>query len=194
MDDFYSVASFGLIHAAKRFDPKKNIKFKTFAEQRIKGSVLDHFRKENKQSRGQYVKFKTLLNQIDLLEHERKESLSQEEVCEALSISRQDLSDCLIQNQFLMEQSDDDNTYVTDNALEKLETQHYLNKLEKAIDSLTKLEKTTLILYYHEEFSQKDIGFVLGYSESRVCQIIKRAISKLQDTLEVACMKRDSSI
>jgi len=194
MDDFYSVASFGLIHAAMRFDPKKNIKFKTFAEQRIKGSVIDYLRKENKQSRGQYVKYKSLIKKIDLLEHQRGCSLSQEEICEALFLTRQELSDCLIQNQFLMEQADDDNTHVNDNALEKLETQHFLNKLDEAILSLTRLEKLTLMMYYHEEFSLSEIGFILGYSESRVCQIIKKTITNLQEIMGVTCVKRDISI
>ncbi len=189
-DDLLSYGVLGLIDAIEKYDISKNVKFVTYASLRIKGSIIDNIRKLDWAPRGlrQRVKKVEECYQRFLLENGREPT--ENELARALSITEKEL------NKFM------DNSYVynivsfdeqisasiSEGSLVDLfnespdsifEEKELVANLSEGIESLSEKEKQVISLYYYDELTLKEIGKVLGVSESRVCQIHSKSILKL---------------
>lgn len=194
-DDLYGAGVLGLIDAVERFDISRGIAFTTFAEMRVRGAILDNLRSLDWASRNIRKRSREIQAAYAHIEQEKGESASEEEVAAHLKISLSELRELLQDLRGLSvldldEKNDDTGLSAIDmvrdsaaSALDELEMKQIKKNLAKMIDKLPERERQVVALYYHDELNMKEIGEVLGVSESRVSQLRTQAIVRLRANL-----------
>jgi len=194
--DLMSVAVIGLITAAERFDPKRGIQFKTFAEKRIMGSIMDELRAQDWLPRTLREKYKRLEQEFSVLEQKLGRNPTSEEVAAAMGMDLEKYFQLVEEVHSLsfmsLEdfQEDEDGSpfgflhFLADNGTENPQNQimakQLLQALGNAIEALPEKERTVITLYYYEELNLKEIGEVLGLTESRISQLHSQAVIRLK--------------
>jgi len=199
-EDLESAGIIGLIDAVDKFDPSRGVKLKTYAEIRIRGAVLDELRSRDFVSRSVRDKYKKIKNAYADLEGRLGRSVTDEEVSRymgieldelhsllgevsaAAVINAEDLCGDLGQKGSVLDLIADDSISDISQMLCDKET---MKVLAEAIDSLPEKERLVVALYYYEELTLKEVGAVLGVSESRVCQIHTKAVCRLGNKLKI---------
>ncbi len=199
-EDLISAGIIGLIEAYKRYDPSKKVKFKTYAEYRIKGAILDEIRKMSIISRSIKEKATRLEEKIKELYSQLGRMPEDEEIAQEMNLSLDEYYKMLesirgislidlesVRQKILnlkeedilnfLDSSEKDSTYEL-YALKELKEQ-----LEKALTYLSEKERLVLALYYYEDLTMKEIAQILGYTESRISQIHNQALLKLRSLL-----------
>lgn len=193
-DDMISAGMMGLINAADRFRPEENVLFKTFAEKRVKGAILDEARKMDWASRPLREKHTRLTQTISRLGHKLGRDPVEKEVAEELEMSVEDYRDMLSQVGFLgcvslhEEISPETGSTMLDllpdengpNPVTVLESDDLTHRIADMLEMLTDRERQVVALYYYEELSQKEIAEVMGVTEGRVSQLHSQALLKLK--------------
>ena len=200
-DDLLSQALVGLIDAVDRFDPGRGIKFETYAYHRIRGAVMDMLRDMDWLPRSVRQREHDMASAYSRLLGALGYPPSDEQLAGALGITVSELDDiahglALQTMQSLDEavsgQSHDAHGWedvalgdsVADESVlmpeDHVESQAERDLLAKAIQVLPDSERTVISLYYHEGLTLKEIGKVLGVTESRVCQIHGKALMRLR--------------
>lgn len=192
----------GLIDAIEKFNPEFNIKFETYAISRIKGAIIDSLRALDWLPRSLRFKAKELDKIYQELEAKLKRPPTEEELAEALEINvdqlRQLLSELSYSSVIALEETlksspsgDEESTmidFVQDEQMsdpfESLENEEAKELLVKAVQELPEKERKVVILYYYSGLTLKEIGELLGVSESRASQIHSKAISMLRSMLK----------
>ncbi|NJD37908.1 MAG: FliA/WhiG family RNA polymerase sigma factor [Geobacter sp.] len=198
--DISSAAVIGLINAADRFDPERGVLFKTFAEQHIRGAILDELRANDNLSRTMRDRSKMVEREMHAQERRLGRNPSAEEMAEALQISLDDyysLLDDIHEYSFIsLEDSWDDEeghplslADVLGDDEEKSPQNRVMagqlaQSLGTAIEALPEKERLAVTLYYYEEMNLKEIGAVLGLTESRICQILSQAMVRLKGKMK----------
>ncbi len=195
LDELKSAAMYGLMEAAGRFDPGKGILFKTFAESRIRGAVLDEVRKMDWFSRSMREKQSRLLKTMKRLELETGRDPTEEELAEALHMSIGEYQKLLNEIGHLgfvslyetLNTSRDGETFMDQledetgkSPEEELSTRELTLELAGQLDKLSEKERLVLTLFYYEEFTQKEIADILDLSEGRISQLHSQALLKLK--------------
>ena len=200
-DDLLSQAVVGLIDAVDRYDASRGVKFETYAYARIRGAVMDMLREMDWSPRSLRQKETELKNAYARVEAERGRPATDDEVAEAMGISREQF-DALAQEvapwatvsleETIASGAEDGEITVADliedeDAVspEKYAEQREMKRLlVEAIGDLPEQERTVLALYYIEGLTLKEVGKALGVTESRACQVHSKAIMRLQTKLE----------
>jgi RNA polymerase sigma factor for flagellar operon FliA len=199
--DLMSSAMIGLINAADRFDPSRGVLFKTFAEQHIRGTILDELRSYDVLSRSMRDKYKRLERELRSLEHLLGRHPSSEEVAAALVMTLDDyyelLDDVHVFTFISLDDSwegDDGSPLCLADVLcetdakspqQQVISMQLADALGKAIDTLPEKERLAVTLYYNEDFNLKEIGETLGLTESRISQLISQAMVRLRTRLRL---------
>jgi len=199
-DDLRSAAVIGLISAAERFDPSRGVQFKTFAEQRIRGTIMDELRAQDWLTRSLRDKFKKLEREFSHLEQRLGRNPSSDEVALAMGLELKDYFRLLEEIHLLSFVSLDDAWHDEDGApfglLDVLEdkgtespqsqliARQTVERLAEAIDNLPEKERIVITLYYYEELNLKEIGAVLDLTESRISQLHSQAIIRLRGKMK----------
>ncbi len=199
-DDLMSAAVIGLITAAERFDPTRGVLFKTFAEQRIRGTIMDELRSQDWLTRSLRDKFKRLEREFSALEQRFGRNPTSEEVAASLGMELQDYFRLLEEVHLLSFVSLNDSWEDEDgspfglldvledkgceNPQNKLMARQMVDSLAEAIDTLPEKERIVITLYYYEELNLKEIGSVLNLTESRISQLNSQAIIRLRSKLK----------
>lgn len=189
-EDLISYGVVGLIDAIEKFDISKNIKFKTYASIRIRGSIIDQIREIDWVPRSVRQKAKIVERAIQSLEQELNRYPTELELAEKLEIEKGKLITILneISSFNIISLEEKIEKGVTSdipkdekNLPEDLFLENELKEvLRKTIEKLPEKEKMIITLYYYEELTYKEIGKILNISESRVSQIHSKAISYLK--------------
>ena len=198
-DDLVSAGVLGLIDAVDKFDPSRAILFKTYAEFRIKGAMLDELRSMDWVPRSIRKKTSQLEKLWQRLEGELGRPPSDEEAAAALNLSVPDYLKLLhevrtinildldafraVDKSGARETRDIYDILADESALDALTaiTQDETREvLAKAIEELAEKERLVITLYYHEELTMKEIGQVLGYTESRISQLHTKSLLRLK--------------
>ncbi len=199
-DDLVGYGVFGLLDAIEKFDPNKDIKFKTYAVTRIRGAIYDELRSIDWVPRSVRQKAKELERVIGKLENRLGRSAKDEEISKELGISIKDLRTLILKISGASILSLSDVWYVGDESdkvsvMETIESPRSLNPdvivereevkniIVQAISDLPDKEKKVLILYYYEDLTLKEIGEVLQVTESRISQLHTKAIMRLRSKL-----------
>ena len=198
--DLTSAAVIGLINAADRFDPARGVLFKTFAEQHVRGAIIDELRSYDILSRSMREKYKRLEREVTILEHALCRNPTSEEVAEALSISLDEYFDLLDDVHVLTFislddswEDDDGNLLCLSDVLSEQEEspQHQVIRMQlakalgDAIEALPEKERVAVTLYYHEGMNLKEIGATLSLTESRISQLLGQAMIRLKGKLKL---------
>jgi RNA polymerase sigma factor for flagellar operon FliA len=199
-DDLVGCGVFGLFDAIDRFDPDKNVKFKTYAVTRIRGAIFDELRLIDWVPRSIRQKSKEIEETICALEARLGRPATDQEIANALGISEEEylktmrkISGTSIISIHEVWYSGDENDKVSIG--DSIESPPSLNPeviaerdeikrvIVEAINELPEKEKKILVLYYFEDLTLKEIGEVLKVTESRVSQLHSKAILRLRAKL-----------
>jgi len=194
MDDLMSYGVMGLIDAVERFNAEKGAKFETYASLRIKGTIIDQLRKMDWVPRNVRSRVKEVKECFETLEIRNGRQAAEEEVAQELNMGLDELQQLLMishtyQVLALDEQlmsaaaktaGADREEASPEQQYEEKELKEILSQL---INQLSEKERLVMTLYYYEELTLKEIGKVLGVTESRVCQIHSKALMVLRSRL-----------
>lgn len=197
MDDLVSSGIVGLLDAADRFDPSRGIKFKTYAEFRIRGTMLDYLREMDWFPRSVRQSSTRLQNAYSRLEALLGRPPEEEEVASELSISVDELRKKLAMLSGLTVLSHDEagedgegskvQYYLAEAAKDEAREEELLRDLKevlaKAIDTLPEREKHLIALYYYEDLTMREISEIFNLGEPRICQLHAQAVLRLRGKL-----------
>src|ERR1700733_4286259 len=200
LDDLISSGVIGLMDAIEKYDPTRDNKFKTYAEFRIRGAILDELRAQDWVPRSVREKAKLLEKVYSKIEQRMGRQATDEEVCAELNITQEEYHDLLNQVRSVSLLSFDDissfskadkrSLHGVGDAGAKAPTPFnevnvaYIKKMiAEAIQDLPEKQRLVLSLYYYEDLNLKEIGRVLDVTESRVSQLHTQAILRLKATL-----------
>ncbi len=195
-DDMRSAGMMGLIDAANKFQPDKKILFKTFAEYRIRGAILDDMRKLDWFSRSLREKQNKLSRTMSDLERKLGRYPEEQEMAEELEITLEQYQKLLGQVSHLgcvslnetLDHSDQGRSF-QDALMDTRKDASPVNRLEQheltgiiaeILKQLSEKERLVISLYYYEELTQKEIAEVLEVSEGRISQLHSQALLKLK--------------
>jgi len=196
-DDMKSAGMVGLLDASNKYDPAKNILFKTFAEYRIRGAILDEMRKLDWFSRSLRDKQNRIGKTIAKLELQLGREPEEYEVAQDMSMTLDDYHSmlgevghlgCVSLNETL-DQSNEGRSFLETLADQRsnnipgkrIEDQQLTTKLAGILAQLSEKERLVISLYYYEELTQKEIAGILELSEGRVSQLHSQALIKLKN-------------
>lgn len=191
--DMMAVGVLGLIDALDRYQPGA-LSFSQYAEIRIRGAVLDELRRNDLFSRGMRRKAKRYQEVKKQLEHRIGGTPTTVEIAQAMQVSVDEVEQMRQQVQpmhFLevesIEISSDQHPAKGGAAdaspYDQTRRNELRDKVRDALDSLPERERMILRLYYFEELTMRKIGDLLGLSESRICQIHRKACNSLKSSL-----------
>ena len=198
LDDLIHSGILGLMDAVKKFEPDRNVKFKTYAEQRIRGSILDGLRDLDWVPRSLRRKKKDIENAYHRLEQQFGRAATDEEVAAALELSLEDLNKSLDELKGVtlgtfMDAGEDGEgesliSFVPDPDAEDpqvvLQAHELQTLLKDAVDKLPTKERFVVQLYYFDELTMKEIGTLLNITESRVSQLHTKSMLRLRGKLK----------
>ncbi len=198
--DLVSYGILGLFDAIEKYDVTQGNKFETYAVSRIRGSIMDELRKLDWAPRLLRKKAREIDKKCKELEDKFGRIATDDELAKSLNISLGELNEIysdLNSTSFLsldeVWQNDDGNKPITrlqtiEDSLVTDQFQYvYTNEvkelLAKAIKELPEKERLVVVLYYYENLTLREIGEVLNVSESRVCQIHTKVVTRLRSYL-----------
>ena len=199
-DDLAGYGVFGLLDAVDKYDPEKNVKFKTYAVTRIRGAIFDEMRKMDWVPRSVRQKARDVEVAIQFLESTLGRPATDDEISQRLGMTvdefqrtMQKISSTSILSLNELRYSGDDNDQVAmvdgieapecfspDVVAEREEIRRII---AAAITQLPEKEKKVLVLYYFEDLTLKEIGKVMEVTESRISQLHSKAICRLRARL-----------
>ena len=202
LDDLHNTGVIGLMDAIEKYDPDKNCKFKTYAEFRIKGAILDQLRSLDWVPRSVRQKSRRLERAYGEVEQRLGRTASEDEVADSLGLQIDKFHELLNQvrgislvnlEEIRGTNSDGDRagTFAdivedvhSENPFASLKLAETKNVIAETIATLPEKERLVVSLYYYEDLNMKEIGGILGITESRVCQIHTKAVLRLRAKLK----------
>jgi RNA polymerase sigma factor for flagellar operon FliA len=199
--DLVSYGLLGLIGAIERYDPDREIKFETYAIARIKGAIIDELRALDWVPRSVRARARDIERAIAELARKLRRAPTDEEIAEKLGVTEEELGDSLteisrssiaaLDELWTVQGSSGDQVALIDTIEDvhgpapttALDQSEMKEMIADAISRLPEREKLVITLYYYEELTLREIGEVLGVTESRVSQLHTKAILRLKARL-----------
>jgi RNA polymerase sigma factor for flagellar operon FliA len=211
--DLISYGLLGLISAIERFEPSREIKFETFAIARIKGSIIDELRSLDWVPRSVRAKAREIEKANTKLENRLQRAPTDQEMSDELGTTLEDFQESLtrisnssviaLDELWTVSDASGDQVSLLDtiqdpNAIDpaqEVDASEMKDRLADSIGRLPEREKLVVALYYYENLTLREIGEVLGVTESRVSQLHTKAVlrlkSRLQADAEAAAEQKD---
>ncbi|MCO4792739.1 MAG: FliA/WhiG family RNA polymerase sigma factor [Bacteriovoracaceae bacterium] len=200
LDDLISCGVIGLMDAIQKFDPTRDNKFKTYAEFRVRGAILDELRAQDWVPRSVREKSKLVERAYSKLESELGRPATDEEMCKELECTQDEFHDLLNKAKSVSLLNIDDSASFnrgdkklmaglmedsrSNNPFSAVSYKNSRDKIKEGIMALPEKQRLVLSLYYYEDLNLKEIGQVLDVTESRVSQLHTQAIMKLRGKLK----------
>jgi RNA polymerase sigma factor for flagellar operon FliA len=198
LDDILQAGMIGLLDAVNRYQGAMGAQFEAYAAQRIRGAILDELRQADWLPRSARRNMRRIEAAINALEQRNGRAPGELEIARELGVPLAEYQEMLegargYQLLHLADLSDADSDFLESHcvqpepdALDLLLDSRRRTLLVKAIDELPPREKLVMGMHYEQELNLREIGEVLGVSESRVCQLHGQAISRLRAKLKQA--------
>lgn len=205
IDDLIQNGMMGLLDAINRFEAGMGAQFETYAAQRVRGAMLDGLRENDWLPRSLRRDFRRIEVAISQLEQQHGRPPSETELAAALDMSLTDyqkmLQDArghqLISFEDMIHEGDEDflERHFVDDANDPsrmLEDDSLRKQLVAGVEALPEREKLMMALYYEQDMNLREIGEIMGVTESRVCQLHSQAVARLRARLfgEVAATRK----
>lgn len=199
--DLISYGLVGLISAISRFEPEREIKFETYAITRIKGAIIDELRSLDWVPRSVRARARAIERANSKLEHRLQRAPSDEEMALELEMTVQEFQDALLQisnstvaaldELWTVSDASGDQVSLLDTLQDPraedpaaaMDQTELKDRVADAIARLPEREKLVVALYYYENLTLREIGEVLGVTESRISQLHTKAVLRLRGRL-----------
>ena len=200
--DLISYGLLGLISAIERFEPAREIRFETFAITRIKGSIIDELRSLDWVPRSVRAKAREIERANSKLEHKLHRAPTDQEMAAELEVTVEDFQESLMRisnssvvaldELWTVSDSSGDQVSLLDtiqdetaaDPAQEMDLTDMKDRLADSIARLPEREKLVVALYYYENLTLREIGEVLGVTESRVSQLHTKAVLRLKSRLQ----------
>ncbi len=196
VDDLIQAGLMGLMDAVSRYDSDQGAHFETYATQRVRGAMLDELREADWASRNVRRAGRQIESAVHMLQQRHQRPPSEQEIADEMGLDIHAYFDLLndargaqlVYYEDLHESDGDDflerfADHVQDGPIDVLSSRHFKKALAQAVGFLPEREKQLMGMYYEQEMNFKEIGAVLGVSESRICQLHSQAIARLRGRL-----------
>lgn len=196
VDDLIQAGMIGLIEASQKYDASRGASFETYAGIRIRGAIVDEMRRGDWVPRSVHRNARRVARAVAAAEARLGRDPTDAEIAEELEVSLEEyfemLQDANASRLFSYEETfgdEDSNIDATEHSsafaspLEGVQREGLKKALAEAIAQLPERERMVLALYYDQELNLKEIGMVLGVSESRISQIHSQAAARLRQRL-----------
>lgn len=194
LDDLIQVGLIALLDAARQYSPSKGASFETYAGIRVRGAMLDEVRNSDWTPRSVYRRQREITAAIQAVENRTGNPADARMIAEELGVSLEEyfrlVTAATTHRLFSLNQDSEDQDPVANqipdpdtDPCSELETDEFRAAVAAAISSLPEREAMVMSLYYEEELNLKEIGEVLGVTESRVCQIHGQALARVRSRL-----------
>jgi RNA polymerase sigma factor FliA len=197
VDDIIQAGMIGLLDAVSRYQESLGAQFETYASQRIRGAILDELRQCDWMPRGVRKNMRRIEAAMNALEQAFRRAPTEQELATHLKITLAEYQQWLqdARGYQLVHYEDfhdtDDDRFLDRHAvanqpsvLDNLEEENLRELVVQAIDELPEREKLMMSLYYEKDLNLREIGEVMGVSESRVCQLHTQAIARLRTKMK----------
>ena len=207
LEDLVHVGVLGLIEAAGKYNPNKNVSLKSFASFRIRGAILDSLRSLDWGTRHVRQKGRNVAESVAKLTNKLGRQPAEEEIAKDLDLKISELHALLgrLQGLNIVDQrgsrfDDSEGIDLIESAPDDKKESPFelcLNSerrdlLNRAIETLSEKEQMVLLLYYRKELSMREVGEVMDLAESRVSQIHSLAVRKLRAAIQEMQLEEDS--
>jgi len=196
VEDIIQAGMIGLLDAAARYDELRGAQFETFAAQRIRGSMLDELRHADWMPRSLRRDMRRIEAAMSKMQQRLGRSPLESEVAQELGMPLTEYQQMLFESRGAQlvyyedfhNEGDEDffDRYDFDSdadPLSLLQNEHFRDSLIKAIENLPERERMLMGMHYEQEMNLREIGEVMGVSESRVCQLHSQAVARLRSML-----------
>lgn len=197
VNDIIQAGMMGLLDAAGRYDELRGAQFETYASQRIRGAMLDELRNADWLPRSLRRDMRRIEASISKLQQKLGRAPSESEIAKEMGVSLAEYQELLgesrgaqlVYYEDFHEEGDEDfferHEFGEDaDPLELLQDDRFRKALIQAIDHLPERERMMMGMHYEQDMNLREIGEVLGVSESRVCQLHSQAVSRLRTNLK----------
>ena len=200
--DLISYGLVGLISAIERYEPEREIKFETYAIPRIRGAIIDELRALDWVPRSVRARAREIERANVKLERKLQRAPTDEEIADELEIDVEDFQESLIQisnstiaaldELWTVSDSSGDQVSLLDTLPDPaspdparvMDATDLKDRVADAIARLPEREKLVIALYYYENLTLREIGEVLGVTESRISQLHTKAVLRLKSRLQ----------
>lgn len=197
VDDLIQAGMIGLLDAAGRYDELRGAQFETFVAQRIRGAMLDELRQSDWIPRSLRRDMRRIEDAINKLQQRFGKPPSEAEIARELGMALAEYQHMLYESRGaqlayyddFQKDGDEDffDRHDADNdadPLHLLQDEHFRDALIGAIEKLPERERMLMGMHYEQEMNLREIGEVMGVSESRVCQLHSQAVARLRSALK----------
>lgn len=202
LDDLHGAGALGLLDAAEKYDTSKNCRFKTYAEFRIKGAILDHLREMDWVPRSIRSKGREIERATAKIEQRSGRCAEQDEIAQTLCLDLESYHELIqtvshaqlvsLESLGVPDAERDQRGPALDrladptspDSFEVVADSERIHELKTAVSRLPEQERLVISLYYFEGLKMKEVGQVIGVTESRVCQVHSRATLRLRKLLD----------
>lgn len=196
VDDLIQAGMMGLLDALQGFDDSHGAQFETYATQRIRGAMLDELRDADWAPRSVRKQGRAIENAIHQLQQSLGQAPGEQQIAEVMGVPLAEYQQMLAEahghqlvhyEDFENEEGETIGFTLADTRpmpLQVLHDEAMRDTLAKGISELPEREKMVMAMYYQEDLNLKEIGAVLGVSESRVCQLHTQAILRLRGKMK----------
>lgn len=197
VDDIIQAGMMGLLDAAGRYDELRGAQFETYAAQRIRGAMLDELRGADWLPRSLRRDMRRIEAAINRLQQTLGRAPAESEIAKELKVSLPEYQQMLLEArgaqlvyyEDLQNEGDEDfferHEFSGDaNPMELLRDERFRAALIQAIDALPERERLMMALHYEQDLNLREIGEVMGVTESRVCQLHSQAVARLRGILK----------
>ncbi len=197
-DDILQAGMIGLMDAIGRYEEGQGTQFETYANQRIRGAMLDELRSNDWLPRSVRKNQRAIQKVMSLLEHRLGRAATESEVAREMKLPLDQYQELLqdakgLQLFYFDDYGNDEESgsyldrHVADTASDPatiLNDKRFKNELVKNIDDLPEREKQLMGLYYEQDLNFREIAAVMGVTESRICQLHAQAVNRLRAQLK----------